>query len=67
MLRWFVICCAVCYGVVGLCADVCVWCVCVCVCVCVCTVCSELYFKAGVVDKKGAAYGTFYEGVNETG
>ena len=36
--------------------------------VCVCAFCSELYFKAGVVDKeKGAAYGTFYEGVNETG
>ena len=34
----------------------------------VCAVCSELYFKAGIVDKeKGAAYGTFYEGVNETG
>ena len=32
-----------------------------------CIVRSELYFKAGVVDKKGAAYGSYYEGVNETG
>ena len=40
----------------------------VCVCVRVCAVCRELYFKAGIVDKeKGAAYGAFYEGVNETG